>query len=50
MADVNTPKPGPLYAKQEKVYPQRISGTFRRLKWLALSVLLGMYYVTPWIR
>jgi len=54
MADLNTssenPKPGALYAKQEKVYSQRISGTFRRIKWLVLTVILGGYYLLPWVR
>lgn len=54
MADQSSPEQKPeqtaLYAKQEKVYPKRITGTFRRIKWLALSVLLGLYYVVPWIR
>ena len=40
----------PLYAAHQKVYPKRISGTFRRIKWLALAVLLGGYYVIPWLR
>lgn len=43
-------KPAHLYAAHKKVYPQRISGTFRRIKWLTLAVLLGGYYVAPWIR
>ena len=44
------PQSPSLYAKHEKVYPQRIAGTFRRIKWLVLGVLLGLYYVVPWIR
>lgn len=49
-----TPKPArlreKLYAEHQKVYPQRIGGTFRRLKWTALGVLLGIYYLAPWLR
>ncbi|MCR4378298.1 MAG: cytochrome c oxidase accessory protein CcoG [Rhodospirillales bacterium] len=44
------PQTPSLYAKHVKVYPQRIAGTFRRIKWLVLGVLLGLYYVVPWIR
>lgn len=44
------PQTPQLYAKHQKVYPQRIGGTFRRLKWLVLGTLLGLYYVVPWIR
>jgi len=40
----------PLYANRAKVYPQRISGVFRRTKWAVLIALLGIYYLVPWIR
>lgn len=40
----------PLYAPRVKVYPRAVSGTWRRFKWLALMVLLGIYYVVPWLR
>jgi cytochrome c oxidase accessory protein FixG len=39
-----------LYAKHNKIYPKSVDGRFRRLKWMALIVLLGIYYVLPWIR
>ncbi|MBL8709317.1 MAG: cytochrome c oxidase accessory protein CcoG [Rhodospirillaceae bacterium] len=39
-----------LYAEHVKVYPQRIWGRFRKLKWTTLAVLLGIYYLVPWIR
>src|ERR1700758_4519449 len=41
---------GPLYAARKKVYPQRISGTFRRIKWALMAVCLGLYYVLPFVR
>jgi cytochrome c oxidase accessory protein FixG len=40
----------PLYAAQEPVFPRRVSGPFRRLKWWIMIVTLGIYYLTPWIR
>jgi len=40
----------PLFAARRRVYPQRIAGTFRRLKWAVLGLLLGVYYLTPWLR
>jgi len=49
MADTQE-KPTALYATQVKAYPQRIKGTFRNIKWLTLSVVLGLYYVLPWLR
>lgn len=44
------PRREKLYAEHKKVYPQRISGTFRRLKWAMLIALLGIYYLAPWLR
>ena len=41
---------GPLYASAAKVYPQKVSGTYRRLKWALLIVCLGLYYVLPFVR
>jgi cytochrome c oxidase accessory protein FixG len=40
----------PLYAPTKKVYPQRIKGTFRRIKWLILFIGLGVYYLLPFLR
>jgi cytochrome c oxidase accessory protein FixG len=40
----------PLYAPRVPVYPKRVTGTYRRLKWAALIVFLGIYYLVPWIR
>ncbi|BDW87554.1 cytochrome c oxidase accessory protein CcoG [Thalassospira tepidiphila] len=40
----------PLYKKRDKVYPKRVSGRFRNLKWFALIALLGIYWVVPWLR
>ena len=39
-----------LYAKREPIFPRRVSGRFRRLKWGLMALMLGIYYVTPWIR
>jgi cytochrome c oxidase accessory protein FixG len=40
----------PLYAPAKKVYPQRISGPFRRLKWRILWFCLAVYYLLPFVR
>jgi cytochrome c oxidase accessory protein FixG len=48
-----TPAPGKeqaLWADHVKIYPRQVAGVFRRLKWWVLSVLLGLYYIGPWIR
>jgi cytochrome c oxidase accessory protein FixG len=49
-ADGRPDEEGPLYANRLKVYPKRVAGTFRRIKWAALIVLLGIYYGLPWLR
>ena len=41
---------GPLYAPQKKVYPQKVSGTFRRIKWALMLVCLCIYYFLPFVR
>ena len=40
----------PLYVAQKKVYPQRVSGTFRRIKWGLMAFCLGGYYLLPFVR
>ena len=40
----------PLYAPRVKVFPKKIAGTIRRAKWGILVVLLGIYYIAPWLR
>ena len=40
----------PLYAAATKIYPQKVEGTFRRLKWALLIVCLGIYYFLPFVR
>ncbi len=39
-----------LYAAQEPIFPHRVSGLFRNLKWWIMIFALGIYYLTPWIR
>jgi cytochrome c oxidase accessory protein FixG len=39
-----------LFKKQEKIYPRRVWGKFRKLKWVAMVTLLGIYYAAPWLR
>jgi cytochrome c oxidase accessory protein FixG len=45
-----TPEPTPLYAPRARVYPRAIAGKWRQIKWATLVVLLGLYYVVPWLR
>ena len=41
---------GPLYVARKKVYPQSVSGTFRRIKWGLMVGCLGVYYLLPFVR
>ncbi|MCR8548121.1 cytochrome c oxidase accessory protein CcoG [Salipiger sp. P9] len=49
MADTETPAPS-LYEAREPIFPRRVSGKFRNLKWVLMAVMLGIYYITPWLR
>jgi cytochrome c oxidase accessory protein FixG len=40
----------PLYVARSKIFPKKVQGHFRRLKWLIMLVTLGIYYITPWLR
>ena len=51
VAPVSESKPAPsLYAAREPIFPRRVSGNFRNLKWFLMAFTLGIYYLTPWIR
>ena len=50
MADSQPDAPQPLYAAHEPIFPRKVYGKFRNLKWAIMIVTLGIYYVTPWIR
>ncbi len=47
---LNTRVTGALYKKREKIYPRRVRGTFRSLKWLVMTITLAIYYLAPWLR
>jgi cytochrome c oxidase accessory protein FixG len=39
-----------LYAAREPIFPKRVKGNFRTLKWGIMIFTLGIYYLMPWIR
>ncbi len=39
-----------LYIAHQKVYPREIEGRFARLRTIAVWVLLGIYYLLPWLQ
>jgi cytochrome c oxidase accessory protein FixG len=40
----------PLFAPTPKVYPQKVSGIYRRIKWGLLIVGMAIYYLLPFVR
>jgi len=38
-----------LYRKEPKIYPRQVKGRFARLRVIAVWVLLGLFYLIPWI-
>ncbi len=42
--------PPSLYAAREPIFPRRVKGAFRTMKWWIMAVTLGIYYITPWLR
>lgn len=47
---VNKQERRELYKKRQKIFPKRVQGTFRSLKWVIMAITLGIYYLAPWIR
>ncbi|MBT8140828.1 MAG: cytochrome c oxidase accessory protein CcoG [Gammaproteobacteria bacterium] len=39
-----------LYQSEAKVYPRSVQGNFARLRWLAVWILLGLFYLLPWLK
>jgi cytochrome c oxidase accessory protein FixG len=38
-----------LYKKEPKIYPRQVKGRFARLRVITVWVLLGLFYLLPWI-
>lgn len=47
---VNSKENRSNYAARIKIFPKRVAGAFRALKWWIMLITLGVYYVTPWLR
>ena len=50
MSNFNEAPAPNLYASREPIFPRRVSGRFRNLKWVIMAVTLAIYYITPWLR
>jgi cytochrome c oxidase accessory protein FixG len=46
----DTNEPQGLYAAREPIFPRRVKGAFRSLKWWIMGITLSIYYITPWLR
>ncbi|MBL8660276.1 MAG: cytochrome c oxidase accessory protein CcoG [Rhodospirillales bacterium] len=44
------PEKQKLFADRDRVYSRSIQGKWRKVKWWTLAVLLGLYYIGPWLR
>ena len=44
------PESESYYAAHQKVYPREVAGRFTRLRIAAAWVLLGLFYLLPWVR
>jgi cytochrome c oxidase accessory protein FixG len=47
---VNKAENRSLYASRVRIHPKQAAGFYRRLKWTLVFVLLGIYYIAPWLR
>ena len=47
---VNAKENRSLYQARKKIFPKRVTGTFRSLKWTMMAITLAIYYITPWLR
>ena len=50
MTNPSPETPPSLYAAREPVFPKKVYGRFRNLKWVIMVLTLGVYYLTPWLR
>ncbi|MRH78945.1 cytochrome c oxidase accessory protein CcoG [Spiribacter sp. C176] len=39
-----------MYAAHEKVYPREIKGRYQNIRKLKVFLLLGLFYIVPWLR
>lgn len=41
---------GQYFEKRRKIFPRRVTGYFRRIKWIVMFLTLGFYYLAPFMR
>jgi len=48
--DIRVEEVDALYVSEKKIHPREVDGRFQRLRNLAAFVLLGLFYLAPWLR
>ena len=38
------------YVARQHIFPSKVRGKFRNVKWALVAILLGIYWAVPWIR
>ena len=46
---MDKPQSASMYESAKKIYPREIGGRFDRLSKLATVILLGLFYLVPWL-
>jgi len=46
----DTTEPLKLFEKKERIFPKRVWGKYRKIKWVAMVALLSIYYLAPFLR
>ncbi len=49
MSDNKQPLEIQLYEKRKKIHPRNVKGFFQRLRKISLYLLLGIFYLLPWL-
>lgn len=44
------PAKASLWESHATIHPKAVSGRFRRLKWAVMAVLMGTFWLVPWLR
>lgn len=47
---LSTDQPIQLFEKQKRIFPKRVWGKYRKIKWLVMMITLGIYYLAPFLR
>ncbi|WP_286829602.1 MULTISPECIES: cytochrome c oxidase accessory protein CcoG [Kordiimonas] len=42
--------PVKLFEKKERIFPKRVWGKYRKIKWMVMAITLAIYYLAPFLR